>query len=77
MLSPRRSRLGFPAIRLADDAPEVSGFPFISRHLDDDWPRLDEFEGEQYERVITTVRRSKGQLGEAHVYVHNTGPTRA
>ena len=62
--------LGFPAISLADDAPEVSGFLFISEHLDDHWARLDGFEGEEYERVVVAAKRANGQDVDAHIYVH-------
>ena len=50
--SPRRltrkglgAGLGYPAITLADDAPQVSGFVFTSDRLDGPWDRLDEHKG--------------------------------
>ena len=65
--------LGFPAMTLADDAPDVSGFLFISEHLDEYWVRLDEFEGEEYERVVARAKRLNGQVVDAHMYVHRVG----
>jgi gamma-glutamylcyclotransferase (GGCT)/AIG2-like uncharacterized protein YtfP len=62
--------LGFPAIALAADGPEVSGFLFVSDRLDDHWARLDAFEGEEYDRVVAPAKRTDGQEVDAHVYVH-------
>lgn len=62
--------LGFPAIALAADGPEVSGFLFVSDRLDDHWARLDAFEGEEYDRVVAPAKRTDGQEADAHVYVH-------
>jgi gamma-glutamylcyclotransferase (GGCT)/AIG2-like uncharacterized protein YtfP len=61
---------GYPALTLAADASEVSGFLFVSEELEDHWARLDEFEGEQYERVTTTATCANGEVLEAQVYVH-------
>jgi gamma-glutamylcyclotransferase (GGCT)/AIG2-like uncharacterized protein YtfP len=59
---------GYPAIVLADDAPEVPGFLFSSPDLPHHWDRLDEFEGEGYDRVLTTVRLATGADVSAYVY---------
>ena len=36
--------------------------------LADHWPRLDAFEGDGYERVLTTVTRTDGTTVQAYVY---------
>jgi gamma-glutamylcyclotransferase (GGCT)/AIG2-like uncharacterized protein YtfP len=59
---------GFPAIVLDDDEPEVHGLLFSSEELSEHWERLDHFEGEGYERVLTPVRF--GSDGESHAYIY-------
>ena len=59
---------GYPAIVLDDDGPEVPGLVFSSEDLPAHWDRLDEFEGEGYDRVLTTVRVADGQQVRAFVY---------
>ena len=59
---------GYPAIVLDDDGPEVPGLVFSSEDLPVHWDRLDEFEGEGYDRVLTTVRVADGQQVRAFVY---------
>jgi len=65
---------GFPAIVLGEDGPEVAGFVFSSEELDLHWERLDEFEGDAYERVVTLVALPGGEGVEAHIYVLRTSP---
>jgi gamma-glutamylcyclotransferase (GGCT)/AIG2-like uncharacterized protein YtfP len=36
--------------------------------LAEHWTRLDEFEGEGYERVLTTVKLKDGTAVEAYIY---------
>ena len=45
--------LGFPGLVLNEAGVEVRGVIFSSEKLDDFWSTLDDFEGEQYERVLT------------------------
>ncbi|HXH77022.1 gamma-glutamylcyclotransferase family protein [Nocardioides sp.] len=61
---------GYPAIVLSMDGPVVDGLLFSSDDLAEHWARLDEFEGEDYERVTVRARRQDGQPVAAHVYVH-------
>ncbi len=62
------AELGFPAIKLDDAAGEVSGLLFCSYALKEHWAMLDEFEGEQYERVIVNATLESGEQVEAYVY---------
>ena len=63
---------GFGAVVLDERGPEVGGFLFTSTQLADHWPRIDEFEGEGYERVVATVRRADGTQIEAFLYALRT-----
>ena len=60
--------MGCLGIVPTEDGDEVEGFVFSSAHLADYWPRLDEFEGEGYERVSVTVRINGAHDVEAYVY---------
>ena len=59
---------GYPGIILDEHGAEVAGFLFSSDALAEHWPRLDAFEGEGYERVLTTATRTDGTTVEAYVY---------
>jgi len=59
---------GYPGIVLDEAGGEVEGFLFTSDRLAEEWARLDEFEGEGYERVLTTVKRPDGTAVEAYIY---------
>jgi gamma-glutamylcyclotransferase (GGCT)/AIG2-like uncharacterized protein YtfP len=59
---------GYPGIILDEHGAEVAGFLFSSDALAEHWRRLDAFEGEGYERVLTTVTRRDGTAVEAYVY---------
>jgi len=60
--------LGYPGIILAEDGPEVHGAVLTAGSLADQWERLDEFEGEGYTRVLTTVRLESGEHVQAQIY---------
>lgn len=60
--------MGCPGIVPSEDGEDVEGFVFSSIHLDDHWPRLDEFEGEGYERMAVTVKVNGTHDVEAYVY---------
>ena len=60
--------LGYPAIVLDEHAGAVEGLLFSSASLSEHWSRLDEFEGEGYERVLTTATRRDGTAVNAYIY---------
>ena len=62
--------LGYPAIRLDGGADAVEGFLFTSDYLEEHWGRLDDFEGDGYERVLTEVHLGNGGRAQAFIYVH-------
>jgi gamma-glutamylcyclotransferase (GGCT)/AIG2-like uncharacterized protein YtfP len=59
---------GYPGIVLDEHGGGVEGFVFSSKSLAEHWARLDEFEGEGYERVLTTVKLKDGTAVEAYIY---------
>jgi gamma-glutamylcyclotransferase (GGCT)/AIG2-like uncharacterized protein YtfP len=59
---------GYPGIVLGDGAGIVPGLVFTSPALATHWARLDEFEGDGYERVMTTATLADGTPVEAWVY---------
>jgi gamma-glutamylcyclotransferase (GGCT)/AIG2-like uncharacterized protein YtfP len=66
---------GFPGLVLDENGPDqVDGVLFTSERLTEHWERLDEFEGDGYERVLTVVRLPGGRVAEAYVYVLRQSP---
>jgi gamma-glutamylcyclotransferase (GGCT)/AIG2-like uncharacterized protein YtfP len=59
---------GYPGIVLDEQGDAVEGFLFSSQHLTRHWARLDAFEGDGYERVLTTATRKDGTAVDAYVY---------
>lgn len=59
---------GFPALVLEPDGAAVPVQVLESPELAAHWPRLDAFEGAEYERVVTVVETDDGPL-EAAIYV--------
>ena len=66
--------LGYPGLVLAEDGDEVQGLVFSSDVLDRHWPRLDEFEGDGYRRVVTDARLHDGTQRAVHVYALSEPP---
>ena len=60
--------MGYPGIILDKHGNEVQGFLFSSKKLSDHWARLDEFEGEGYERVLTEVKLENNKTVDAYIY---------
>ena len=54
--------LGYPALILDREGPEVRVQVFESVDLPDHWSRLDDFEGPGYHRIVTTVRTPAGDV---------------
>lgn len=62
------AELGYPVIVLDETGDEVKGFLFTSKNLADHWQTLDEFEGDGYERKLTSVTLDDGSTVDAYVY---------
>jgi gamma-glutamylcyclotransferase (GGCT)/AIG2-like uncharacterized protein YtfP len=60
--------LGYPALILDPKGPATRVHIFESPDLPEHWSRLDDFEGSGYQRVVTTVDTSAGDI-EASIYV--------
>jgi gamma-glutamylcyclotransferase (GGCT)/AIG2-like uncharacterized protein YtfP len=65
--------LGFPGLVVDDTGDEVEVQILESEDLRTEWPRLDEFEGPGYRRVVVSTRTAVGSLS-AHIYVLADGP---
>lgn len=61
--------VGYPGILLDDQGDEVEGWVLTSGSLSEHWARLDAFEGEGYERVVTMAKLGDGTAVEAFIYV--------
>jgi len=62
------SALGFPGLILDPLGPSVDVEIFESADLPEHWGRLDEFEGNGYQRVVTKVNTEQGERS-AWIYV--------
>ncbi len=60
--------LGFPGLVLDPLGLSVDVYLFESAELPEHWARLDEFEGSDYRRVVTTVYTEDGERS-AWIYV--------
>lgn len=64
---------GFPALRWRAGGPPVPARLFVSDALPDHWPRLDEFEGAGYRRILVPVHDPDGVLtAVANLYADAT-----
>lgn len=61
--------MGYPALILDHGADRVAGHLLESDELGQHWQELDEFEGDEYRRVIASVELADGSRVEAFVYV--------
>lgn len=61
---------GCPGCLLNPDGPPIQVSIFVSQDLPDHWERLDAFEGEEYQRVVTTVETGRGSI-EVSMYELN------
>ena len=65
---------GHSGIVLDEAGPEVAVHVLTSADLPAHWQRLDDFEGDEYLRVPTTVRTGAGEV-TAYVYALAPAPT--
>jgi gamma-glutamylcyclotransferase (GGCT)/AIG2-like uncharacterized protein YtfP len=69
------AELGYPALILDPDGPEIEVFVFESKALLDHWDRLDAFEGPGYRRVTVDVSTPEGVLpASIYVLANRPGP---
>ncbi|MFZ8200137.1 gamma-glutamylcyclotransferase family protein [Alteromonas portus] len=63
--------MGFPGIIISDPTKPkeaVKGMVLASSQLAKNWAMLDDFEGDQYERVIVPVKLDSGHIVNAYIY---------
>lgn len=65
--------MGYPGLDLDDHGQAVEGLVFSSDELPKHWARLDEFEGDAYRRILTTVRLANGEHVQAYLYALKSG----
>ena len=61
--------MGYPGLVIDESGNDVHGHVFASSKLSAKWAYLDEFEGEEYERIVASVTLLSGEQVKAHVYV--------
>ncbi len=61
--------LGYPGLVLGQGEDEIHGHVFTSPCLHQHWATLDEFEGPEYSRVVSTVTLTEDERVDAWVYV--------
>lgn len=59
---------GYPGVVVDVSGPPVEGFVLTSDALENEWERLDEFEGVQYQRVAARAQLEDGQVVQVYVY---------
>jgi len=67
------AKMGYPGIVLDDAGDEIKGYIFCSDKLGNHWDELDEFEGQDYERVLARVKTKDKIAIEAYIYVIRAG----
>ena len=60
--------MGYPGIDLDEHGDEIQGSLFSSEKLSEHWAKLDAFEGESYERVLTKVKLTGNRTVDAYIY---------
>lgn len=65
---------GYPGIVPDENGSEVHGFVFESSALALHWARLDDFEGDGYQRVTVSAQLADGVRVEAQVYALSGAP---
>ncbi len=49
----------------------IEAFVLFSEELNDNWSRLDEFEGDDYRRILAKYELNNGEIGIGNVYAIN------
>nr|WP_298099253.1 gamma-glutamylcyclotransferase family protein [uncultured Shinella sp.] len=59
---------GLPALLVDEAGQDIPGYIFISENLEKNWSVLDEFEGVDYDRVVTKAVCTDGEVVDVYVY---------
>jgi gamma-glutamylcyclotransferase (GGCT)/AIG2-like uncharacterized protein YtfP len=62
--------IGYPAFRPArlEEEEQIEASILISDDLVDFWPNLDEFEGDEYKRILVPFELESGEAGIGNIY---------
>ena len=60
--------MGYPGLTIDTEGGKIEGYLFSSDNLTENWSKLDGFEGDAYERLLTKVKLKNGTIIEAFVY---------
>ncbi len=64
------SKMGYPGIVLdAEKGDEIKGHIFSSDNLEKHWDELDQFEGDEYRRVLIEVKTKDKMYVDAYIYI--------
>ena len=66
--------MGYPGLVIDGDGRDIHGHVLSSAELTTIWQTLDDFEGEEYERVTARVTLRGGESVEASVYALRQDP---
>lgn len=62
------AQMGFPGLIIDAQGEKIKGFVFSSENLQQHWKFLDDFEGAEYQRILTPVLLENGQHIQAYAY---------
>ena len=62
------AQMGYPGVILDNEGQTIQGSIFRSPELSKKWEFLDDFEGEEYERVLVKAKLLTGEFVDAFIY---------
>lgn len=62
------AQMGYPGVILDNEGQTIHGSIFSSPELSKKWEFLDDFEGEEYERVLVKAKLLTGEFVDAFIY---------
>jgi gamma-glutamylcyclotransferase (GGCT)/AIG2-like uncharacterized protein YtfP len=63
------AEMGYPGIVLDNTGDEIKGYIFCSDELGYHWDELDDFEGQEYKRILIKVKTKDKMAVEAYIYI--------
>lgn len=63
------AEMGYPGIILDENGDEIDGYIFCSEKLEQHLDKLDDFEGNEYKRVMIKLTTKNKMEVEAYIYV--------
>ena len=59
---------GCPGVKLDSNGDDVNGLIFTSVDLEDNWEKLDNFEGDEYLQVLVSAELEDGSTQQVYIY---------